>query len=110
MDGIQKWSGAAPLFINKDIINKIIKLVFDKVIINVAVINKIDANLCVRKYFSVLSEEYLEFFFNSMGINLSKLASKAIQIINQEFEEIRVIIDVIKIITKRRVIGWNRIN
>lgn len=69
-------------------------------------INIIEANVCVKKYFKALSVEYFEFFFNIRGIKLSKFISNAIQIISHELEEITKIIEISKINKNKIKEGW----
>lgn len=92
--GNQKWKGADPIFINKEVLiiieiillkSKFFKKIIFKIIENKKFTDAID---WARKYFNDASEDIILFWLEIRGINLKRLISKPIQHPNQEFEEI----------------------
>lgn len=85
--GSHEWKGAAPNLTNKAVvISKVpIKDVNKGIAPNK---NKIEANVCVRKYFTADSQEDLSFQFKINGIKVIVFSSKAIQLNSRTGEEL----------------------
>lgn len=120
--GNQKWNGAAPLFIKREdkiimlgILETLIVLIWYGILILI-IINKMaenkrteEARACVRKYFIEASVDIKFEWIVIRGINASKLISRPIHALSHEFDEIEIIVPIIKIIRKRIFEGFFKI-
>jgi len=93
-EGNQKWQGAAPNLISKDIISTIIIILLiislHIIILNVIIIAEPSA--CDKKYFVLASTSWFNLEDIIIGINDRRFSSSAAHIINQFLEEIAMIV------------------
>lgn len=98
--GNQKCIGAAPNFVSNAVLIIVINVKFTRGLINSSVdnniitaVNKIsEAMACVIKYFIAASDANTFFFSENKGITESKLISRPIHILIQEYDEIAIVV------------------